>query len=214
MLFKGQIQNATMFAVTFCAWLQTPKALAEDLETHSLKINGGIKQADSDVGTLKAQVVDVKAYQNYDRYLTWGFGFRHYDYDKDGKITGGEGSDLSLDVLLNTPKLYFVGINLFGYGKAAQALYSDHSYNVATSFDLNYDSVDFKRRSTTLSLGMSIGPRSAYIYHYAITAECGFAWENLTNRKAFAGGNEDKLSKPGDKSTTGTEFLVGLQLTH
>jgi hypothetical protein len=214
MLLKGHIHNATVFTVTLCACLLTPKALAEDLETHSLKINSGIKQADADVGTLRAQVLDIKAYQNYDRYLTWGFGFRHYDYDKDGKITGGEGSDLSLDVILNTPKLDLIGIRSLGYIKAAQSLYSDHSYDVTNDSDLRYDSVDFKRRSTTLSLGLSIGPRSAYIYHYAITAEYGIALENLTDRKAFVGGNEDKLSSPGDKRTTGYEFLVGLQLTH
>jgi hypothetical protein len=214
MLFKGNIHNATVFAVTLCAFLLTSKAFAEDLETHSLKINSGIKQAEADVGTLRAQVLDVKAYQNYDRYLTWGFGFRHYDYDKDGKITGGEGSDLSLDVIVNTPKLNLIGISSLGYVKAAQSLYSDHSYNVATAPDLTYDSVDFKRRSTTLSLGLSIGPRSAYIYHYAITAEYGIALENLTDRKAFVGGNADKLNNPADKRTTGYEFLVGLQLTH
>lgn len=212
-MMKAKLRITLVFAASICASTQT-QALAEDLETHSLKINSGIKQAEADVGTLRADILDAKAYQNYNRYFTFGLGFRQYSYTKDGKITGGDGTDLTLDAIANTPKLQAAGINLGGYLKAAQTLYSDHSYKVAYSPETKYDSSDFSRSSTTLSVGLSIGPKWSYIYEYAITAEYGVAAENLTNRKAYVAGNESKQNKPGNQRMTGREFLVGIQLTH
>jgi hypothetical protein len=203
-----------IFVAVFAVFAASPlgalgqSADAAPLETHSLRVNAGLKESTADGDSLRNSVVDVKAYQNPSPYVTFGLGVRHSKYESSGGVSGGEGYDVSLDLNVRAPRLPFgVHAGLVGYAKAVQTVYTDHK--VTLQDDPGADSIGLERPSTTASLGVEWITGLVHFYSFSMVAEAGYSWEQFKGRA-----KDGAPSRGPSGSATGLEFLAGLQLTH